>query len=52
VGGGHVPRTQSLLAQQMSPEGQAGWQQMQRQGMNLLNNPIAGNGFSYFAGRK
>lgn len=49
---GLVPRTQGLLAQQMSPEQQAGWMRMQQQGMGLLNQPVAGNGFGLFSGRK
>ena len=49
---GLVPRSQALLAQQMSPQGQAGWQNMKQMGQGLLSNPIAGNGYAQFAGRK
>lgn len=48
---GQVPRAQGLLAQQMTPQAQQGYMDMQRQGMGLLSNPIAGNGFGKFSGR-
>ena len=49
--GGIVPQAQGLLSQQMSPQSQQAWQQMQDVGRGLLSNPIAGNGFSRFTGR-
>ena len=49
---GLVPRAQGLLAQQMSPQGQAGYMNMQNVGQGLLSNPMAGNGYAQFAGRK
>jgi hypothetical protein len=47
-----APRVQGLLAQQMSPEAQQGWKQIQNTGLGLLTHPVAGNGFSrFFPGR-
>lgn len=50
--GGLIPNATNLMQQQMSPEGQAGWLEMQQRGRGLLGQPIAGNGFAQFAGRK
>lgn len=50
--GGLVPRTQGLLAQQMTPEAQQGWLDMQSKGRGLLNTNVAPNGFGLFSGRK
>lgn len=50
--GGLIPNATNLMQQQMSPEGQAGWMEMQQRGRGLLGGPIAGNGFAQFAGRK
>lgn len=50
--GGLVPRTQGLLAQQMSPEAQQGWLDMQRQGQGLLGTKVAPNGFGLFSNRR
>jgi hypothetical protein len=46
--GGLVPRTQGLLASQMSPERMAEWRKMQTVGQGLLGQPVAGNGFNRF----
>lgn len=50
--GGLVPRTQGLLAEQMSPEAQQGWLDMQNKGRGLLSTNVAPNGFGLFSGRK
>lgn len=49
---GVVPRTQTLLNDQMAPGAMPGWAQMRQQGQTLMNSPIAGNGYSSFAGRR
>jgi hypothetical protein len=50
VFGDLIPRAQSLLGQQMSPERQQGYRQMQTMGQSLLGRPIAGNDFERFYG--
>lgn len=50
VFGDLIPRTQQLLAQQMTPERMQGYRQMQQQGLSLLGQPVAGNGFNRFYG--
>jgi hypothetical protein len=48
VYGGLLPGVQGLLSQQTSPQAQQGWQQVQNTALGLLNQPVAGNGFSRF----
>ena len=50
VFGDLIPRTQSLLGQQMTPERMAGYRQMQTMGQSLLGRPVAGNDFERFYG--
>lgn len=42
----------SLLNQQMAPGAMPGWEQMRKQSMGLLSQPVAGNGFERFYGSK
>ena len=47
-----APRIQGLLAKQMAPGAMQGFTDMQSVGRNLLNQPVAGNGFNrFFPGR-
>lgn len=47
-----APRVQGLLAKQMAPGAMPGFTDMQTVGRNLLNQPVAGNGFNrFFPGR-
>lgn len=47
-----APRVQGLLAKQMAPGAMQGFTDMQTVGRNLLNTPVAGNGFNrFFPGR-
>jgi hypothetical protein len=47
-----APRVQGLLAKQMAPGAMQGFTDMQSVGRNLLNQPVAGNGFNrFFPGR-
>lgn len=47
-----APRIQGLLAKQMEPGALQGFTDMQGVGRNLLNQPVAGNGFTrFFPGR-
>lgn len=48
VEGGFVPKAQGLLTQQMSPEAQKQWLDMQAKGQSLLGGSIAGNGFNRY----
>jgi hypothetical protein len=45
---GLLPAAKGLLQQQMQPEAQAGWKQIQNAGLGLLSSPIAPNGFAKF----
>lgn len=49
---GVMPLARNLLTQQMTPEAQAGWLEMQKRGRGLLGGPIAPNGFERFYGGK
>lgn len=48
---GLMPQVQQQLQRSTSPERQAGWDQMRNTGLGLLQQPIAGNGFSRLTGR-
>lgn len=52
VYGDLLPRTKGLLAEEMSPERRAQWNQMRGVGMGLLSQPVAGNAFDRFYGKR
>lgn len=52
VYGDLLPRAKGLLAEEMSPARRAQWQQVRGAGLGLLSQPVAGNAFEKFYGKR